>query len=216
MIEKDFKTGKFVCRTICSSLTDRVEKKEEKKYVSGPPVILLHGYAFTSAVWNEINVLKSLTENNIPYVAVDMPYGKKSNCSHHTSDIESNLSIVRKIAVKFEKPPVLVGASLGGNIALRYSTKYPVSGLLLIAPARSLKADLTGKYDGSIFPPVKIIYGTKDSLIPKKEMLVLSNLLDAEIEFYEGAKHPAYLEFPDRFKKDLLELYNQVASTSEV
>jgi len=219
MIEEDFRAGKFVCRIIRSSLaysegiSGGKYGGEEIKTGIGSPVIFLHGYAFTSDIWREINVLEHLIRNDIPYVAVDMPYGKKSKCTPHTGDFEPNLTIVKELASKFDNPPVLVGASLGGTIALRYSIDYPVNGLLLIAPARALEKELIEKYgNGHVNIPIRIIYGTKDSLISKQEMIELSKLLNAELEVYEGAKHPAYLDFPDRFKKDLLELYGRTRS----
>ena len=47
--------------------------------------------------------------------------------------------------------PVLVGASLGGYIALMYAAKFPVKGLLLVSPAHALMEDLV-----AVLPQIQV------------------------------------------------------------
>ncbi len=162
----------------------------------GNPVIFLHGYIFTSDVWKDVTVLHALEYRNIPFLAIDMPYGQKSLCEPKSSDLKDNLNVLYKL-VKGE--PIMVGASLGGYIAAEYSIRRPVKGLLLIAPVRCLEiADM-------IKAKVRIIYGKRDLVVSIDEMKRLADLTGGELIVYEKATHPAYLDEPERFKRDLLE-----------
>jgi pimeloyl-ACP methyl ester carboxylesterase len=103
--------------------------------------------------------------------------------------------------------PVLVGASAGGHIALQYAARFPVKGLLLIAPARVLERDLLQAYSQFKFP-VRVIWGSADNIVSGEDMRTLADKLpNAKLTVYNGAKHSAYIDQPERFKRDLLELY---------
>ena len=177
--------------------------------VPGIPIVFLHGLSYTIDVWHSIGVTDLLVEKHVPFLALDMPYGLKSNCQPKTRDPQTNVSVVAE-AVKNvfgETDPVLVGASIGGNIALRYASEKPVKGLLLIAPARALNNDLICVYSKFKFP-VRIIWGSNDNFISGEEMRTLANKIpNAKLLVYSGASHSAYLNQPERFKQDLLELY---------
>jgi pimeloyl-ACP methyl ester carboxylesterase len=142
-------------------------------------------------------------------MALDMPYGLKSYCQPKTHDTEANVDFVHEaIASVFSSAvPVLVGASIGGHVALSYAARFPVKGLLLLAPGRALERSLAHAYAAFRFP-VRIIWGSEDNIISGEDMRTLAGVLpEAKLVVYEGAKHSAYLAQPDRFKRDLLELY---------
>ena len=195
MIEEPLNLSHYRCRCIYSRR-------------SGLPVVLLHGYNYTSHVWQEIGLLQKLEDEKIPYLAIDMPYGARSMCSPRTRDPLENVEVV-STAIRGlfgNTAPLLVGASLGGYIALKYSTVKPVSGLLLVAPVNSLEEELVNKY-GSMSVPSMIIWGSKDRIVSREEMEKLAELLDARLIVYEGARHAAYLDYPERFAKDLIAFY---------
>jgi pimeloyl-ACP methyl ester carboxylesterase len=176
---------------------------------TGVPIALLHGFSYTSSVWQRISIIDLLIEKQLPFLALDMPYGLKSECRPKTHDTETNVNVVREAIqnVFGSVVPVLVGASLGGHIALSYATRFPVKGLLLVAPSRVLEENLSRAYDKFGFP-VRIIWGSEDNIISGEEMRTLAGLLpNAKLTVYEGAGHSAYLAQPERFKRDLLELY---------
>jgi pimeloyl-ACP methyl ester carboxylesterase len=178
-------------------------------HASGVPIVFLHGLSYTSEVWQRIGVTDLLAEKHVPFLALDMPYGMKSECQPKTRSPEKNVTFARAAAqnVFGEQTPILVGASIGGNIALKYATEFPVKGLLLIAPARALEEDLVPSYSKFKFP-VRIIWGTEDNIISGEEMRVLAQKLpDAKLVTYEGAAHSAYVNQRDRFRQDLMELY---------
>jgi len=150
-----------------------------------------------------------LIEKNVPFLALDMPYGMRSRCQPKTRNTETNI-IFASEAVKSlfgSRVPVLVGASIGGHIALKYAAKYPVKGLLLVAPARVMGEDLLQSYEKFNFP-VKIIWGSQDNVVSGEEMRTLADKLpNAKLSVIDGASHSAYKDQPELFKRHLLELY---------
>jgi pimeloyl-ACP methyl ester carboxylesterase len=177
---------------------------------SGVPVVFLHGFSFTSDVWQRTDVTELLKEKRVPFLALDMPYGLKSECQPRTRDVKVNVAVVREAVQNIfgAVAPVLVGASLGGHVALKYAAAhFPVRGLFLLAPVRVLEESLVEAYSHFQFP-VRIICGSEDRIVSLEELRDLANRLsNAKLAVYEGARHAAYLDSPERFKRDLLELY---------
>ncbi len=192
MIEESYNIGRFRCRVIYSN-------------VAGLPIVFLHGYSFTSDVWKDIGLLDYLEKEKIPFLAIDMPYGARSVCSPHTRSIDDNVSVVREVfkGIFGSVKPLIVGASLGGYIALKYAVRHSVAGLLLIAPVHVFDEELVSKYR-SLSVPVLIIWGSRDQVVDRDSMEKLSEMLEAKLLIYEGAGHPAYLDYPERFRNDLL------------
>jgi len=171
----------------------------------GRPVLLLHGYSFRGRTWEEAGVVGALEEAGYRYAAPDMPYGKSTDCTKHTRDIELNVEAARRVAERFlgDTRPAIVGASLGGRVALYYAALHGARGLFLASPA--LRED-EPVWDmlRMVRAPVVIIRGGRD-FVPRRVHRKLAKKLGAEIRVYEGAGHAMYLDEPDRFKRDLLE-----------
>ena len=179
---------------------------------SGVPIIFLHGLSYTSEIWEKIGVTDLLSEKRIPFLALDMPYGMRSHCQPKTRSPEKNIIFADEAThtVFGSQIPVLVGASIGGNIALRYATRFPVKGLLLISPARSLETDLVPSYSQFNFPST-ILWGSEDNIIASGDMRTLVDKLpNSKLIIYDGAGHSAYKDQSNRFMHDLLELYARV------
>jgi pimeloyl-ACP methyl ester carboxylesterase len=175
----------------------------------GVPILFLHGFSYTSSVWQRISVTELLLEKHVPFLALDMPYGQKSECSPKTRVDEVNVAFAKEafLNVFSGAEPFVVGASIGGHVALKYAALHPVKGLLLVAPSRTQQDDLTTVY-GKFKFPVRIIWGSEDNIISGEEMRTLADQLpNCRLVTYEGAGHSAYLAQPDRFKRDLLEVY---------
>ena len=144
-----------------------------------------------------------------------MPYGLRSKCQPKTRNPEANVAFAAEAVKNFfgSAVPVLVGASIGGHIALRYAAQFPVKGLFLIAPGRALEDDLLQCY-GKFNFPVRIIWGSQDNIISGEEMRTLADKLpNAKLLVYNGASHSAYKDQPEQFKQDLLELYANAEQT---
>jgi pimeloyl-ACP methyl ester carboxylesterase len=180
---------------------------------SGTPIVFLHGLSYTIEIWQRIGVADLLVEKHIPFLALDMPYGMKSACVPKTRSPEKNIAFANE-AVKAafgSEMPVFVGASIGGNMALRYAARFPVKGLFLVAPARAFEEDLVKAYGKFDFPST-IIWGTEDNIIASEDMRTLADKLpNSKLVIYEGANHSAYKDEPERFRRDLLELYAKAA-----
>ncbi len=185
------------------------------KYVfsdgTGRPIILLHGYSFTYQVWMEIGLLDALKREDIPFLALDMPYGRSNSCKEKISSTEENIKYVRRMLLdKFgEEVPVLIGASLGGYNALRYGMQYEVLGLILIAPVWSTRGDILEVYKEKNIP-ILLIYGDKDTIVDLEEMEKFRDEVpNVELKIYPDAGHPAYLDRPQEFIGDVLEFYSK-------
>lgn len=175
----------------------------------GVPIIFLHGLSYTIEIWQRIGITELLTEKHVPFLALDMPYGLKSQCQPKTRDPEKNITVINEVVKTLfgSAVPVVVGASIGGNMALRYATKFQVKGLLLVAPARVLETDLVQSFSQFKFSTT-IVWGSEDNIIASEDMRTLAGKLPhAKLIVYDGASHSAYKDRPDKFKHDLLELY---------
>jgi pimeloyl-ACP methyl ester carboxylesterase len=178
---------------------------------SGVPVVFLHGYSYTSAVWQRTGITELLKEKKVPFVALDMPYGARSDCQPHSRSVEVNVAVVKEAVqtVFASATPVLVGASLGAHMALQFAARFPVKGLLLVGAVRVLEEKLLQAYSRFKFP-VRIIIGSEDRIASIEELRTLTDRLqNAKLTVYEGEGHSAYLGSSDRFSRDLLELYAQ-------
>ncbi len=178
----------------------------------GVPIVFFHGLSYTSDIWQRIGVTDLLLRKRVPFLALDMPYGMKSKCQPKTRSPEKNIAFANEAvkAVFGEAVPVLVGASIGGNMAMRYAVQFPVKGLLLVAPARALEPGLAQKFSQFTFSTT-IIWVSQDNIIGGEDMRSLADKLpNAKLIVYDGANHSAYKNEPERFSHDLLELYANV------
>ena len=179
-----------------------------------PKLVLLHGYSFTSDVWAEIGLLERLEDDSIPYLAPDMPYGMRVNRStRKLGDIEESLSALNAL-LEWSRARrygyILVGASLGGYIALEHLARggQPM-GLVLIAPVRT-GLEYIRKALSSYKGPTVFVWGTRDTIVDKSEMMEAAKLAGrGKLIIYEGARHPAYLDMPERFINDIESLYHE-------
>ncbi len=172
--------------------------------------------SYNSSVWQKIGVAALLVEKKIPFLALDMPYGMKSECQPKSRSPEKNIAFAKAaISEAFgERAAVLVGASIGAHTALQYATRYSVKGLLLSGAVRVLDPGLLEAYPRFKFP-VRLLWGTEDNIASGEDLRLLSEKLpNAKLVTYEGAGHSVYVTHPDKFKRDLLELYAQAESTA--
>ncbi|MCE4620382.1 MAG: alpha/beta hydrolase [Desulfurococcales archaeon] len=174
------------------------------------PVILLHGYNFTGETWREVGVLDALEKEGISYAAPDMPYGKRTSCTKKSRSLLLNLRAVEEtVSLLGGSPPLIVGASLGGRIALYYAAGHEVKGLLLASPAVREDEEIW-RLLKRIRVPVMIIRGSRD-FIPLRLHESLARGLGARLVVYEDAGHVVYRDRPERFVEDLLNFYALIA-----
>ena len=181
----------------------------------GIPIVFLHGMSYTYEIWQEIGVTELLIQKHISFLGIRYAVWNQEPMPPQNPQHTKNVAVINE-AVKTVlggASPVLVGASIGGNMALQYATRFPVKGLLLIGAARGLEPELAAAYHSFKFPTT-IVWGSYDSIIGGEEMLTLSNALpNSKLLVYTGAGHSAYRDQPEKFKHDLLELYVKAEQT---
>jgi len=98
-------------------------------------LVLIHGLGSSMPVWK--NNLDALARNH-RVIAIDLPgYGKSSKANHDYSMrffAQAVHAVIREVGAT---RPVLVGHSMGGQIAMTYALQYPgeVEALVLTSPA---------------------------------------------------------------------------------
>ncbi|WP_428354975.1 pimeloyl-ACP methyl ester esterase BioH [Methyloprofundus sp.] len=98
-------------------------------YGQGEVIVMLHGWAMHTGIWRDFAQLLA-TEYQVR--CMDLPgHGRSANITPYTLE-----SIVDAIHAQLpEKKCMLLGWSLGGNVALRLAEKYPqrIKSLMLVA-----------------------------------------------------------------------------------
>ncbi|MFP4194389.1 MAG: alpha/beta fold hydrolase [Desulfobacterales bacterium] len=178
----------------------------------GPCVVLLHGYMYTSDVWNYIGLLRLLENKNIPFKAVDMPYGNINECFPRSADPAKNIGILAKIC---QPDAVIIGASLGGYMALKYCTQHPAGGIMVVAPVMALQKELVLRYP-QVSARVSIICGREDNVVRGEEIRRLGGQFGTGVNIYDNAGHAAYLDQPERFKDDVIRFYESIVSSGNI
>ncbi|MEZ0394099.1 MAG: alpha/beta hydrolase [Desulfurococcaceae archaeon] len=179
-----------------------------------PPVVLLHGYSFTSDVWRDVGLLQALEGMGIPYVAIDMPYGRISRCSAKSRDVELNQSLVEEAVrgILGGQAPLVIGASLGGYHAVLYSLRNRALGLVLVAPVNVSGGEVLERAK-LVRPRTLVIYGDRDDVVDLAELRPFVDAVGAELKVYRGAGHAAYLDRPREFVEDVIAFYKHIAGS---
>ena len=169
-----------------------------------PGVLLLHGYSFRGETWREAGVLQGLAARGFRVAAPDMPYGRRTGCSKRSRDPLLNVEVAKSAAARClgEERPFIVGASLGGRIALHYAARVGARGLFLASPALKW-SDPVWELVGLVKVPVVIVRGGRD-FVPRRIHEELARRLGARLLVYEDAGHAMYLDRPERFLEDLV------------
>lgn len=115
---------------------------------AGPPVVLLHGLAQTSAIWWENGVAPALSPD-FRVIAPDTRGHGASDRPHDPESYGARLigDILDVIGAESAAPARLVGFSMGADLALRLAADHPgqAAGALLIGSGWS-SADLRDVY----------------------------------------------------------------------
>ncbi|MEN9225024.1 MAG: alpha/beta hydrolase [Thermostichus sp. DRC_bins_24] len=111
----------------------------------GIPVLFLHGFMATHANWWPL--MQGLG-SHYRCIALDLlGFGQSSQPSLRY-DIAAEVAFVRGFVEKLGlSSPVLVGHSFGGWVGAAYGVKFPLRGLVLLAPAGIRDDSFVGRYD---------------------------------------------------------------------
>lgn len=174
---------------------------------AAPTVLLLHGAAFHSGTWEELGTLDALAAAGFRAVAVDLPgYGRSKAVRARPETFLSAL-----LAALGLERPVLVSPSMSGGFSFPLVLEQPqrLAGFVPVAPVR------TPEYAARIREsplPVLIVWGERDRTFPPSQARTLAaSFRDAEVLILPGARHPAYLDQPERFHSALVAFARKVS-----
>jgi pimeloyl-ACP methyl ester carboxylesterase len=176
------------------------------------PVVLLHGYSFNAATWVEVGLLDTLADAYSIY-AFDMPYGVKSRSDKLTAESREEYADFLNSMLKMLhiKEPILIGASISGEVTLRYLMRgYSAQAVVVVGPVglKSLGNELS-----RISMPLLAVWGDKDTISPPADSKFLAaQVKNSKIHFIESAGHPCYLDKPGVFTEIVRDFLQRTSS----
>lgn len=173
-----------------------------------PPVLFLHGQAFTSTIWEETGTLKLVASLGHRAVAVDLPGFGRSAKLQSQGERETEGELAEFLAqlmqeLRLERP-VLVAPSMSGRYALPFllndapTASQRVRALVAIAPAAASNY-APDKY-GQLNVPVLYVYGARDDGLGERGAKLFGLVPVVELRQMEKAGHACYMEQPDRWR----------------
>lgn len=112
----------------------------------GPPVLFMHGGGQTRQSWG--NAVAAAARHGYRAVTIDLRgHGESGWSPDGEYGMERFAADVRKVAAALGRPPVLVGASLGGLLSLLVAAEPPpeIRGLVLVDVAVELETEGTAE-----------------------------------------------------------------------
>lgn len=179
-----------------------------EKVTKSMDVFLLHGSAFTSMTWEQIQTLEQLKENGYRAIAVDLPgFGETPNI----------LIPPQQLALFLEGLFTSFGSKKVGLVAPSMSGKYMIpyifsewaprlKALIPIAPVgiRDHSEDEYAQLKLNTF----IFYGEKDSSGRAQSLQYLSKIPGMKIKEVAGGDHPAYMTNSNQWNEDIIKFLN--------
>lgn len=174
---------------------------------AGAPVLLLHGAAFDSGTWEQLGTLALLAGGGFRAVAVDLPgfggsKGAQFDPGHFLEKLLPALSIGR---------PVIVSPSMSGRFSFPYLLAHPerVAGFVPVAPVGAV--EYAARLRKSPVPAL-VVWGEHDSVFPTSQARPLADaFVDARVLVLPAARHPAYLDQPELFHRELVDFVKRVS-----
>jgi abhydrolase domain-containing protein 14 len=167
---------------------------------NGLPVVLLHGFSFNADTWVEMGLFDELSKEHTVY-SFDMPYGPKSRSDKFdAADRDEYAAFLMDLmkALDIHKP-VLIGASISGDVVLRYLSAGHDAKRGIVAGPAGVKnlADRVSK----IAVPLLAVWGDRDTISPPDGgKIIEARVQNSEVHMIEGAGHACYLDKPEEFK----------------
>ncbi len=168
--------------------------------------ILLHGAHFNSTIWAKVGTLRLLESHSLPFIAPDMPgFGRTARSRVYSDRSGLNRLMLDLCSHMGARSTVLIGASMGGGIALSFAKDNPpmIDGLFLVG---SVGLDSPGMLEflSLLERPVQLVWGSEDEIIPvTRAREIARKLPNALLTVMDGASHPAYISSPEKFNSIL-------------
>lgn len=172
----------------------------------GATVLLLHGAAFDSGTWEELGTLALLADAGFRAVAVDLPGFGASKAARADADhfLES---LLPGLGVEH---PLIVSPSMSGRFSLPFLLAHPdrVAGFVPVAPVGAV--DYAERLRGCEVPAL-VVWGERDQVFPPSQAQTLAAAFgNARVLILPGARHPAYLDQPEIFHRELVAFAKRV------
>jgi abhydrolase domain-containing protein 14 len=132
---------------------------------SGQAFVLLHGMSFSADTWVEMGLFDELAGDYSVY-SFDMPYGARSRSDKFdASDRDEYAEFLKELlkSLGIDKP-VLLGASISGEVTLRYLSKGYTAKAAIVAGPVGIKGLIPRL--SMITVPLLAIWGEKDNISP--------------------------------------------------
>jgi abhydrolase domain-containing protein 14 len=167
---------------------------------NGHSFVLLHGFSFFAETWLEMGLFDELTEKYCVY-SFDMPYGVKSKSDKfeagNRDEYAEFLHEMLKI-LNIDKP-ILLGASISGEVTLRYLLLGYEARAGIVAGPANVKS-LTPVLE-RICVPLLAVWGDADDISrPEHAQIVAAHVKNSLVHVIKGAGHACYLDRPGEFK----------------
>jgi pimeloyl-ACP methyl ester carboxylesterase len=167
----------------------------------GCSVLLLHGAKCHAGTGGELGTLDILAKAGFRTVALDIPgFGKSPSWQPDRSKFLAELLPVLEIG-----RPVVVSPSMSGALVFPVLLEHPelLAGLVAVAPAGT--PGYAPRLKKSPVPAL-VVWGERDRLFPVAQAKTLAaSFAKAKVVVLPGARHPAYLDQPERFHEALLD-----------
>ena len=176
-------------------------------------VFFLHGQAFSSHTWDDLNTLKFLRSQDYRVVAVDLPGYVKSKDAEVPKTSEERAEFLNNFMEKLKiERPVIISPSMSGSYALPFIFQGDqgrnLRGYVPVAPVG------TDKYSEddykSLQLPTLIVYGENDSTLGVSSLRRLRNIPGSVIHVMKGADHACYMTNPKEFHENLLSFLSKL------
>lgn len=114
---------------------------------AGTPVVLLHGLTFDRTSWHPI--IDRL--GDLHTIAVDLPaHGESAGPPAYIDVVAGQVhDLVEELGVE---PPVVVGHSISGGVAMTYAATYPTRGAISVDSAFDLRPMIRGMHQAAHAP----------------------------------------------------------------
>ncbi|MCL4453810.1 alpha/beta hydrolase [Ferroplasma sp.] len=173
---------------------------------NGTPIIFCHGARFNARTYEETGTIQTAVDAGYHAISVDFPgYGKSENLS---TDLFTFISEFME-AMKLEQAVVL-GASMGGEAAIGFATKYPEKTRALILVGAVGVTDMEAGLSMIADKPTLLIWGKNDAISAPSNYEIIMRYNTAAEFANIGRQHACYLDDPkgfnDRIKAFLEEL----------
>ncbi|XP_008848000.1 protein ABHD14A isoform X2 [Nannospalax galili] len=168
-------------------------------------VVLLHGKAFNSHMWEQLGTLQLLSKRGYRAVAIDLPGFGNSAPSKEASTEAGRAELLELVLQNLEvQNAVLVSPSLSGRYALPFLMRshHQLHGFVPIAPTST--QNYTQEQFWAVKTPTLILYGELDHILARESLRQLRHLPNHSVVKLHNAGHACYLHKPQDFHLALL------------